>query len=127
VALTKHAERYLYKWMLRNGINIYEYQPTVLHAKVVVVDNEFLTVGSYNLNDLSAKASVELNLLVKDGELAREVNAQIEEVIANNCLPIDAKNYQMRLFSFRQLWQFLCFHTLRFLLTIGTFYFRQEE
>jgi cardiolipin synthase A/B len=127
VSLTKHAERYLYKWMLRNGIKIYEYLPTVLHAKVAVVDNEFLTVGSYNLNDLSAKASVELNLLVKDEDLARQVTADIDEMIANHCLAIDGENISLRLFSFRQLWQFLCYHALRFLLTIGTFYFKQEE
>ncbi len=127
VTLTKHAERYLYKWMLRNGIKVYEYQPSVLHAKVAVVDDEFLTVGSYNLNDLSAKASVELNLLVRDNELAQEMKKEIREVIATKCLPIDAKNFSLRLFSFRQLWQFLCYHALRFTLTIGTFYFKQEE
>ena len=127
VALTKHAERYLYKWMLRNGIKVYEYLPSVLHAKMAVVDDEFLTVGSYNLNDLSAKASVELNLLVKDSELAQEMKAEIENVITHHCVAIDAKNFSLRLLSFRQLWQFLCYHTLRFFLTIGTFYFKQEE
>lgn len=127
VALTKHAERYLYKWMLRNGIKVYEYLPTMLHAKVAVVDDEFLSLGSYNLNDLSAKASVELNLLVKDEELAQEVKQEINRIISKDCTPIDAKNFSLRIFSLRQLWQFSCYHALRFLLTIGTFYFKQEE
>lgn len=127
VALTKHAERYLYKWMIRNGIKVYEYLPSVLHAKVAVVDDEFLNLGSYNLNDLSAKASVELNLLVKDAELAQEMRVEIDDIIANHCVAIDAKNFSLRLFSFRQLYQFFCYHTLRFMLTIGTFYFKQEE
>lgn len=127
VALTKHAERYLYKWMLRNGIKVYEYLPSVLHAKMAVVDDEFLTIGSYNLNDLSAKASVELNLLVKDHSLAKEMKTEIESMITNHCVAMDAKNFSMRLLSFRQLWQFLCYHALRFMLTIGTFYFKQEE
>jgi hypothetical protein len=48
-------------------------------------------------------------------------------VISKDCLAIDARHYPLRLFSLRQLWQFLCYHTLRFLLTIGTFYFKQEE
>lgn len=127
VSLTKHAERYLYKWMLRNGIKVFEYLPTVLHAKVAVVDDELLSVGSYNLNDLSAKASVELNLLIKDFELNAELKKEIDEIIATKCIPIDAKNFSLRLFSFRQLWQFLCYHTLRFMLTIGTFNLKQEE
>lgn len=127
VALTKHAERYLYKWMLRNGIQVYEYLPSVLHAKAAVVDDEFLMLGSYNINDLSAQASVELNLLVKDGELAQELKAEVNDIIATKCVRIDAANYSLRLLSLRQLWQFVCYHALRFVLTIGTFYFKQEE
>ena len=49
VTVTKHAERYLYNWMFRNGIKVYEYLPTVLHAKIAVVDGEFLNMGSYNI------------------------------------------------------------------------------
>jgi cardiolipin synthase len=127
VALTKHAERYLYKWMLRNGIQVYEYLPTVLHAKVAVVDDEFLMIGSYNINDLSAQVSVELNVLVKDQELAGQLATEINDVIANKCLKIERSSYSLRLFTPRQLWQFICYHALRFLLTIGTFYFKQEE
>ncbi|WP_121352196.1 phospholipase D-like domain-containing protein [Flavisolibacter nicotianae] len=127
VALTKHAERYLYRWMLRNGITVYEYLPTVLHAKVAVVDNEFLMLGSYNINDLSAQVSVELNMLVKDSELATELGAEIDNMIATKCVKIDASDDSLRLFTLRQLWQFICFHALRFLLTLGTFYLKQEE
>jgi len=66
VALAKQAERYLYAWMLRNKIELYEYTKNVLHGKMAFCDGRWLTVGSYNLNDLSAKASVELNLEVMD-------------------------------------------------------------
>lgn len=127
VALTKQAERYLYNWMFRNGIQVYEYLPTVLHAKFAVVDNEFLNLGSYNINDLSAQASVELNLLVKDAELVQEVFADVTDVIENKCLKIDPSAYAFSLFSFRQLWRFLCYHALRMTLALGTFYFKQEE
>jgi cardiolipin synthase len=127
ITLTKHAERFLYNWMFRNGIQIYEYLPTVLHAKVAVVDDELLTIGSYNINDLSAQASVELNLLVKDRELAAEVQTEVATIIETKCVKIEPSDYRFNLFSLRQLWQFLCFHSLRMLLAIGTFYFKQEE
>jgi cardiolipin synthase len=127
VALTKNAERYLYAWMFRNGIQIFEYLPTVLHAKFAVVDNDFLSLGSYNINDLSAQASVELNLLVKDAELAKEVQAEVDEIIKTKCLKIEPSAYAFHLFSFKQLWRFLCYHALRMTLAIGTFYFKQEE
>ena len=127
IKLTKHAERYLYNWMFRNGIQVYEYLPTVLHAKAAIVDGEFLNVGSYNINDLSAQASVELNLLVKDHELAEEVQQEVNEMIETQCLRIEPSKYAFKLFSFRQLWRFLCYHAIRLTLTIGTFYFKQEE
>jgi cardiolipin synthase len=127
VKITKHAERYLYSWMLRNGIKVYEYLPTVLHAKVAVVDGEFLNLGSYNINDLSAQASIELNLLVRDHELAEEVQKEIEEIISTKCEKIEAADYSFNLLSFKQLWRFLCYHAIRLTLTIGTFYFKQEE
>lgn len=127
VALTKDAERYLYKWLLRNGIQVYEYQPAVLHAKAAVVDDAFLMLGSYNLNDLSALASVELNLLVKDPELATALTAGMSQVIADDCFQITASSHALRLWTLRQLWQFFCYHALRFLLTMGRFNFRQKE
>ncbi|HEU4904200.1 MAG TPA: phospholipase D-like domain-containing protein, partial [Flavisolibacter sp.] len=110
-----------------NGIKVYEYLPTVLHAKAAVVDDEFLMMGSYNINDLSAQASVELNMLVKDNELAQELKTSIETLITTKCVQINASSVSLRLFTLRQLWQFLCYHALRFTLTIGTFYFKQEE
>lgn len=127
VAFTKHAERFLYNWMFRNSITVYEYLPTVLHAKYAVVDDDLVSLGSYNINDLSAQASVELNLLVKDFDLAQEIHAEVNEIIATKCLKIDPADYAFSLLSLKQLWRFLCFHALRMMLAVGTFYFKQEE
>jgi cardiolipin synthase len=127
ISFTKHAERYLYNWMFGNGIQIYEYLPTVLHAKVAVIDDELLNLGSYNINDLSAQASVELNLLVKDHELTLAVRKEIDSIIETKCKKIEPSEYSFKLYSLKQLWRFLCYHALRLTLTIGTFYFKQEE
>ncbi len=126
VALTKHAERYLYRWMLRNGITIYEYLPTVLHAKLAVVDDDLLTIGSYNINDLSALASVEMNVLVKDHELTASLRTKINEVIETGCRLIDKKNYKTRLFSLKQFWQAICYYAITITVTVGTFYYRRS-
>ena len=84
-------------------------------------------MGSYNINDLSAQASIELNLLVRDHELAEEVEQDINEIIETKCEKIEAADYSFNLLSFKQLWRFLCYHAIRLTLTIGTFYFKQEE
>ena len=65
VAVSKNAERYLYDWLLRKNIRIYEFETTVLHAKMSVVDGDMVTIGSFNVNNISAYASLELNLDVK--------------------------------------------------------------
>jgi cardiolipin synthase len=127
ISFTKHAERYLYNWMFRNGIQVYEYLPSVLHAKYAVVDDDLVSLGSYNINDLSAQASVELNLLVKDYGLTQELKQEVEDMIETRCLKINPSDYSFHLFSFKQLWRFLCFHALRMTLAVGTFYFKQEE
>jgi cardiolipin synthase A/B len=127
VAISKLAERYLYRWMLRHKIEIYEYQPTVLHAKVAVVDGDWLTVGSFNINDISTFASVELNLEVRNDTLARQAQKEIDRVISQYCVRIDTSTFPIRLFSFRQFKQWLAYFSIRVVLTLSTFYFRQED
>lgn len=127
VTISKHAERYLYRWMLRHNIQIYEYQPTVLHAKVSVVDGDWLTVGSYNINDISTFASVELNLEVRDSRLAGQAQKEIDRVIEERCVHINTDTFPTQLFSFQQFKRWLAYFSIRLILNLSTFYFRQED
>lgn len=54
----------------KNNIEIFEYQETVLHAKVATYDSRWTTVGSYNVNNISAYASLELNMEVGNNSFA---------------------------------------------------------
>jgi cardiolipin synthase len=65
VMIAKHAERYMYGRLLKSGIELYEYQENVLHGKIAVCDEALVTIGSYNINNISAYASIELNLDIK--------------------------------------------------------------
>lgn len=102
VKVVKTAERYLYRWMLRHDMKLFEYQPAVLHVKMAIADDIILTLGSYNLNNLSAYASVELNVDVKDQEFVKEVHDDINRVIKKDCIPVDLAEYTTRLFSWKQ-------------------------
>ncbi len=126
IKIAKNAERYLYRWMLRNGIKIYEYQPTVLHAKVAVADDNWLTVGSYNINDISAYASIELNLEVKNKLLAQELNTELLRITEHESEHINPEK-QLSIFSFTHIKQLLSYYTIRVMLKLSTFYFRQHE
>lgn len=127
VPLSKYAERYLYRWMLRNKIQIYEYKPCVVHAKMAIADQHLLTIGSYNINNISAYASIELNLDINDNSFSKEVQEELEQIVSRDCEVIDSSNYRTRLFSFNQFFQWSAFQVIRFFLTISTFYFRQRE
>ena len=61
------------KWgpLLEAGVRIYEYQPTMYHMKVMIVDDYWVTVGSTNLDNRSFRLNDEANLNVFDEEFAR--------------------------------------------------------
>jgi len=127
VKIAKAAERYLYRWMLRNKIKLYEYQPAILHAKFAVMDKSFATLGSYNVNNMSAYASVELNLDVEHKSFAEEVQHEIDELIRKDCKEIDLETYNSNLISLKQLARWASFNFLRIVLKLTTFYLRQRE
>ena len=70
VKLSQLASRYLYKSLLRAGIQIYEYQPQILHTKLYLFDDVFY-VGSANMDKRSLLVNYELLVRVKNEELAR--------------------------------------------------------
>lgn len=127
VVIAKYAERYLYNWMLRHKIEIYEYQPTVLHAKMAVVDNHWVTVGSYNINNLSAYASIELNVDIRNKPFATLVHKELDQIINNDCTRIREENYKMSFPYINTLLQLLSYEIIRLVLYMFTFYFEQEE
>ncbi|MGC3946924.1 MAG: phospholipase D-like domain-containing protein [Chryseolinea sp.] len=92
VPLAKHAERFFYPWLLRRKIEIYEYRKKVLHGKIACSDGTFVTVGSFNFNDLSAYASIELNLDIQDGEFGAQVEASLDKIIREDCDQITAND-----------------------------------
>ena len=62
VSLAKNAERWLYDWLLRNKIELYEYQQNVLHGKIPICDDTWMRIGYYNIKDINGFASIKLNI-----------------------------------------------------------------
>lgn len=127
VPIAKQAERYMYRWLLKNGMEIYEYKPTVLHAKLAICDESWLTLGSYNVNNISAFASIELNLDVRDEKFVSGVKRLIEEIIEKDCERITPADFAYHNNFFSRIWQEICFTCVRVLFFLFTFYFSQKE
>jgi cardiolipin synthase len=66
VKTTWYAGRALYEKLLRQGVRIYEYQPTMMHSKTLVVDGLFSAIGSMNFDNRSLAFNNESQLLTLD-------------------------------------------------------------
>ena len=73
VPIARHASRWHYEMLLRRGIRIFEYEPTMMHAKTMVVDGIWSTVGSSNFDDRSFRLNDEVNVNVYDAAIARQM------------------------------------------------------
>lgn len=127
VALAKSAERFFYPWLLRRNIEIYEYRKKVLHGKLATYDGQWVTVGSYNFNNISAYASLELNLDVHNQSFARQVNNTLEEIILKDCDQVTSESFTRKTNLFDTLVYRLSYESVRFIFFIFTFYFKREK
>jgi cardiolipin synthase len=80
VKTTWYAGRTYYEKLLEGGVKIYEYQPTMMHAKAMVVDGMWSAIGSMNFDNRSLSFNNESTLLVLD----RKVGAQMDSVFMDD-------------------------------------------
>ncbi len=98
VAISQLACRRLYQQFLRAGVEIYEYQPQILHAKLFIVD-DFVYAGSANLDTRSLRINHELVVRIADAQVAAGARAIFEHDL-QFCRRIDPKTWRQS----RTLW-----------------------
>ena len=74
IPLARLAGRAHYASLLRSGVRIYEYQPSMVHAKTLVADGHWATVGTMNFDNRSAALNEESNLLMLDRALGARLD-----------------------------------------------------
>ena len=109
--LVRWATSTLYDDLRRAGIEIHEYRECPLHAKVAVVDDDWATVGSSNLDPLSLFLNLEANLAVCDRPFATALRATLTQLIDRGCDTVEFEDGRPRLW--RQWLGTLAFHVLR--------------
>ena len=77
--LTRRSSRSLYGDLLQAGARIFEYQPTMLHTKSMIVDGLWAVVGSTNLDARSFGLNDEVNVAIPDAEVARRLEQDFRE------------------------------------------------
>lgn len=91
-----HGARPVYGQLLAAGIEIYEYRVGFLHAKVAVVDGQWATVGSSNLDPLSLLLAREANVVVHDAPFAKGLRQRLHAAMHSDGTRLDAKTYAER-------------------------------
>ena len=97
--LTKSAGRAAYGRMLEGGVKIFEYQPTMIHTKAMVVDGLFSMFGSSNFDSRSSEINEELDVVVYDEKFSREMEAVFEKDLEQS------REYTLQEFKNRSLWE----------------------
>ncbi|QHF47197.1 cardiolipin synthase B [Pseudomonas sp. S35] len=112
VLLAKLAARMLYDYLLKDGVVIHEYCQRPLHGKVALVDDEWSTVGSSNLDPLSLALNLEANVLIRDRGFNQHLYERLEVLSKNHCQTMP-ENRKPRLWLWRLTVGFLVFHVMR--------------
>lgn len=106
------AAKTLHDYLLRGGVEIYEYRERPLHAKVAVIDDDWVTIGSSNLDPLSLFLNLEANLVIRDRPLADALRASLQRLIDEHSIAIPAEAAR-RPTLLRQLLSYLAYHISR--------------
>ncbi|MEN5216718.1 cardiolipin synthase ClsB [Pseudomonas pudica] len=104
--------RLLYNYLLRDGVAIHEYCQRPLHGKVALVDDEWATVGSSNLDPLSLSFNLEANLFIRDRDFNQQLNQHLQMLASEQCKPVTLER-MVRGYWWRAPLIFLCFHVIR--------------
>ena len=113
-----HTSRAMYGVLLAAGIEIIEYEPSFLHAKVAVFDGPqgaIATVGSSNLDPFSLLLAREANVFVRDDAFAAELRGHLLDAVNKVGVRIDSSAYRKRTFATRSL-AWIAYALMRFAL-----------
>jgi len=91
-----YAARPIYSALLKAGVEIYEYSPSFLHAKVAVIDRRWATVGSSNLDPLSLLLAREANVVVDDAAFAEQLRDRLMQAILIEGRAMDPAEFSNR-------------------------------
>ncbi len=95
VPMARRASCHLYSKLLRYNIELYEWKKSVLHGKIAVIDSNWATIGSFNLNNLSSFASIEMNVAIDSSEFAAIYLLHLREIM-DQCERITPETLKIR-------------------------------
>lgn len=99
VPFINNATRFHYLGLLKSGVEIYEWTPSVLHGKAIIVDHSFLNLGSYNINYMGQFTNVELNVEVLNKEDIWHFYGSLEGLLSGNTKQFSIEDFKGNVFQ----------------------------
>lgn len=112
VPVVRRAARKLYGRLLESGVQLYEWQSSILHSKTAVIDGRWCTVGTYNLDARSLRFNLEVVAAVEDAAVAGAMEDRFNEDLEHTT-PVSYEDWRRRPLHVRMLDDFFYrFHRL---------------
>ncbi|EJB8471810.1 cardiolipin synthase ClsB [Citrobacter freundii] len=87
--IVKVGARLLYNYLVKGGVQVYEYRRSPLHGKVALMDDHWATVGSSNLDPLSLSLNLEANIIIHDRAFNQVLRDNLHPIITEDCQQVD--------------------------------------
>ena len=113
VAIVQFALEAMYESLLRRGVDVFCYPGPMMHAKTVVIDDHFVMIGSYNLDERSRAKNLEVNIAVEDVAFATHVRTWFDRDIHGatrvnlyewRARPLARRGIEYMAYALRKLW-----------------------
>ncbi|MDI5899214.1 phospholipase D-like domain-containing protein [Flavobacterium yafengii] len=118
--LTRRATCFLYGKLLKYNIELYEWNQSILHGKVAVIDGNWTTIGSFNLNNLSSYGSLEMNVEINSALFSKMFQEHLIKIIAQ-CQNITPQSLKIKTNLFTKSINFLSYFITRIIEIIITY------
>jgi len=118
--LVKRSTSFLYATLLEQKIELYEWNGSILHAKVAIIDHKWTTIGSFNINHLSSYGSIEMNVEIQSTKFANDFEHELTSII-QQCVPITLETIKFKNGLFTNLINWVAYRTTRFILIVLTY------
>ncbi len=113
MAIVKTVATLLHAHLIRSGVRVHEYCQRPLHGKVAVIDDEWATVGSSNLDPTSLGLNLEANVFMRDPVFARDLRERLDDLMVTSCREVQLPKIGPVASLWVQVRSFFVFHFLR--------------
>lgn len=113
VMVVQYALEAMYETLMRNGVEMYAHQGPMMHAKTAIIDDSFVTIGSYNLDERSQRKNLECNVAVEDRAFATHVRTWFDRDVETaehldlyewRARPLVRRGFEYVAYALRRLW-----------------------